>query len=497
MEDITAESYESASGARISQRYYIGTKETLAYTFFKVSKGFTIDGYAERFIFDILHVDFTYLAIVSTIGGIWDVINDTLIGALVDKTRTRWGKFKPYLFTFAIPGTIGACLFWMMPLFFPGRDALDLSKFIVYFALAVARETAGTFSEVAQTGMLATITPNPDDRARLITLSGFLSNFLGDGIPQIIMPILIDAVNLQKIKIKMQSAYIFMGVSTSLIVGFVALFFASVTRERVMQSVERPSVMDGIKSILNNKPVLLMTLSDFLSSFSVGTGMSNYYIDVLGMASIMLIVGVPGVFVTPVSYSFVPWFRRKFSTKLNWMIGSYTGDFLMALVFFFGSIGGKKNGLYKRKGPMIAAIMLQETLFCTVMGLRHVIPTEMYNEALDYCEWKNGYRTEGMTSVARGLAAKLVRVIGAAIRSILMKAFGYEQGAGFLKQTDSTKYFLFAMSTIIPFVTGSLGIIPKLFYDLSGKKRDLMYEELALRRAQTAAKVGTSQIAEE
>ena len=126
----------------------------MAYTFFKVSKGFTIDGYAERFIFDILHVDFTYLAIVSTIGGIWDVINDTLIGALVDKTRTRWGKFKPYLFTFAIPGTIGACLFWMMPLFFPGKDALDLSKFLVYFALAVARETAGTFSEISQTGML-------------------------------------------------------------------------------------------------------------------------------------------------------------------------------------------------------------------------------------------------------------------------------------------------------------------------------------------------------
>ena len=132
---------------------------------------------------------------------------------------------------------------------------------------------------------------------------------------------------------------------------------------------------------------------------------------------------------------------------------------------------------------MIAAIMLQETLFTFVMGLRRVIPIEMYNEAMDYCEWKNGFRTEGMTSVARGLAAKLVQVFGSTLRSVLMKSFGYEQGAGFLKQTERTKYFLFAMSTIIPFVTGSLGIIPKLFYDLAGAKRDRMYADLHERRS--------------
>ena len=232
-----------------------------------------------------------------------------------------------------------------------------------------------------------------------------------------------------------------------------------------------------------------MTLSDFLGSFSIGTGMSNYYIDVLGMASITLIVGIPGVFITPPSFALVPWFRRHFSTKVNWLIGSYTGDFLMALVFFFGSIGGIKNGLYRRKGPMIAAIMLQETLFTVVIGLRRVIPIEMYNESMDYCEWKNGFRTEGMTSVARGLAAKLVGVFGSTLRSVLMKSFGYEQGAGFLKQTDRTKYFLFAMSTIIPFVTGSLGIIPKLFYDLSGAKRDKMYADLLERRSRVSREI--------
>jgi len=217
--------------------------------------------------------------------------------------------------------------------------------------------------------------------------------------------------------------------------------------------------------------------------------MSNYYIDVLGMASIKLIVGIPGGFVSTPSFAWVPWARRHFSTKALWLVGSYTGDFLMVLVFLFGSIGGMKNGLYKRKLPMILAIMTQETLFMFVYGIRRVIPQEMYNEAMDYCEWKNGYRTEGMTSVARGLASKLVSVVGSVLRSVLMKAFGYEQGAGYLNQTDRTKYFLFAMSTVIPFVTGSLGIIPKLFYDLTGKRKERMYEDLLSRRSQVSKEV--------
>jgi len=64
-----------------------------------------------------------------------------------------------------------------------------------------------------------------------------------------------------------------------------------------------------------------------------------------------------------------------------------------------------------------------------------------------------------------------------------MKKIGYIQGRQVGTQTDRTKYYLFAMCTIIPIVTGILGIIPKFFYDLGGKKREMMYAELLARRA--------------
>ncbi|HZJ78356.1 MAG TPA: MFS transporter [Clostridia bacterium] len=464
-------------------RRYVGSRETMAYILFDVSKSFNINLYSERFVFDVLKIDLRLLAVVNFINTIWDVINDTFTGAIVDKTRTRFGKFKPYLIAFAIPGTIGTCIYWMMPVFFSDGDPMNSTKFFIWLLLALVREGADTFRLVAQTGFLSTITPNPIERTSLITKANLLSGFLGEQIPEILMGVLIDLVNHNIIKFTLKSVYVTMGLFTTIVSGVLALSFFIVGKERVPQSINPPSIKEGFKSILQNKPILLITLSEFLSAFSINAGMNNYFIDVLGSASIKNIVGVPGAIVSTISYTYIPWARKRFSTKLLWIVSGSWGDFLMSIVFFLGSIGGiGPNGLYNKRSAMIPIIMAQETLFTMVMGLRRVIPQEIFNEAMDYCEWKTGFRTEGMTSTAKGLATKLVKSISGTIKPILMNKFGYNLKAGFGKQTYRTKYYLFAMCTILPFVTGILGIVPKFFYDLSGKKRDRMYDELFAQR---------------
>ena len=76
-------------------RRYISNKERLGYLLNDVSSTFNIDNYKERFIYDIVKLDFDFLAIFELFAGIWDTLNDTFIGVIVDRTRTRWGKFKP------------------------------------------------------------------------------------------------------------------------------------------------------------------------------------------------------------------------------------------------------------------------------------------------------------------------------------------------------------------------------------------------------------------
>lgn len=250
-----------------------------------------------------------------------------------------------------------------------------------------------------------------------------------------------------------------------------------------------------------------MTLSQILSSFSIGGSRSDYMIDVLNFASMSYITGIPGALLGPLPFLIVPWSRRHFQTKTLYLISGYVGQVLMLPVFLIGSIGGKKNGLYKDKMVMAVALTIYETIIAVFYGIRKVIPTEMYNESMDYCEWKNGYRTEAMTSVAKGLASKLAGIYTNLLQLQLKRWMKYDQTAYIrgMNQSDSTKYWLFATYAIFPLLTGFPGIIPMLFYDLSGKKREKMYAELLERRAsisknasegdaQTMARVATEQM---
>ena len=241
-------------------RRYVGSKETLGYILFDVAGGFNISDYGERYIYDVLKIDLSLLAIVNGINSVWDIVNDTFIGTIVDKTRTRWGKFKPYLMITAVPGTLLGCLGWLMPYMF-NQDPMNMAKFGMYLALAMIGEGLGTFRGISVGGYLAAITPHPVDRTRLIMLTQLLSGFFGEQIPGILMGVFIDLINNKVVKWSMRGTYVKMGLFTTLVSGTTALFFLFISRERVVQSVKTPSIMQTLKSVSNNKPLMIAIIS--------------------------------------------------------------------------------------------------------------------------------------------------------------------------------------------------------------------------------------------
>ncbi|MBQ8210732.1 MAG: MFS transporter [Clostridia bacterium] len=474
-------------------RRYVGRKETVGFVLWDAAQSFNIDKYTDRFITNIVQVDLSLQMIEQAINGVWDIVNDIFMGAIVDRTRTRWGKFKPYLLLLAIPGLIGTCLYWLMPLIFEGRTSMDLTKFIFYFLLAFIREGIGTFQTISRNGMMATITPHPVDRTRLITLANFASGTFGEKLPEQITTVILDLIDNSVFKTKKSTLYLTtfvgMGVFTTFISSGMSMWYFMNSRERVMQSVEKPDIMQGVKSIINNKPILLLTLSDFLGGFSIGGSKSDYYIDVLHLASMTMITGIAAAPVSPISYAYVPFLRRHFSSRFLYISSNYISTFLNIAVFGVGIIGmnwkTKKGGIYQSTIGMLIVMSIYELIWTLFYGTKSVIGTEMYNESMDYCEWKNGYRTEAMTSVAKGIASKVSSKVSSLVRTWLKNLIKYDQTAYISgkEQTDSVKFYLFAMFTIIPAITGSLGIIPMLFYDLDGKKKEIMYAELLERRA--------------
>lgn len=468
---------EQASRTFKNNRRYVGSKETIAYVVYDIAQSFNINKYGDIFVTDIIQIGLAFQTIVTFVIGIWDVINDIFLAALVDRTRTRFGKFRPYLVLTSIPGFLMGIVYWLLPVIFAGTGPYEPTKLVFYIVFQFISNLNGSLNGIARTGLLSTITPNVIERTRLITQANLFSGFI-EKAPEILMGLLIDLVNHGKLRIPMRALYVSGGIFTGAVTSAMSLYFFIVAKERVLQRVEKPSIWQGVKSILNNKPLLLLTLEEFLSALGINSGTNYYYINVLGLASMTTIVGIPGAFVSPSSYAYVTKAREKLSTRALWIIGSHTDNLMLLLVYFVGSI----NKNYKKLSVMIPAFMIRETISMTVYGIRKVIPEELRNETIDYGEWKNGYRTEGITGVAKNLATKLVGTLGGSLKAFIMQNIGYKEGAGYGNQSERTEYLLFMMCTLVPTLTGIFGLIPKFFYDLTGEKKERMYRELQERR---------------
>jgi len=472
-------------------RRFVSKKETVAYVLNDAAASLNINDFKERYIYDVVKIDFNYLAFHNGLATVWDTINDTFIGVIVEKTRTRWGKFKPYLMLGQFPLTVLGMWYWLIPFIFPNTPGNYLPKLIFYTAMSIITETANTFTAVAHTGFLSTITPSPIERSRLIALANVVTHIFED-VPKQVFGIIYDLVINKVLKIRLSKLFATFGIASAIVTACMAFYFFFVSRERVIQTVRKPTVKHSMKSIINNKPMMISLLSQFFSGFSIGTSRTNFYIDVIGSITWKTIVGIPAFPVKFISYSFVNPLRKRFSTKALWIFEDFWTDMLWLTVFAIGSI----NGNFKKKAIILPLMGLEEIFEMCVYGLRRVIPAEIQNESLDYCEWINGYRTEAMTGVSMSIISKLQSAVMSFITNIVMGKIGYVQGLEIGTQTDLTKWWIFALGTGVPIISSALGIVPKFFYPLDAKTREKMYKELQERRS-LKAQVMTNASAED
>jgi len=300
----------------------------------------------------------------------------------------------------------------------------------------------------------------------------------------VLLSIIYDAMNNGMIKIANKKVfYGAIGVFAALISTSMAMYFFILSKERVTQSEKKPSVREGIHTILHNRPVFLLMLNDLLGAFTLATSYENYYIDVLGYNTFGTLTELPSIVSCNISYTYIKWMRKKFSTRVLWILSSNYDNLQKILIFLFGCIGGKgKNGWYRNWKKMFYIIAPMEFIRKSFWGVRQVVPQEITYEAIDYCEWKNGYRSEGVIVITKGLMSKIVRNTTSGLQAAILNAVGYSLKEGFGQQSDSTKFGLFMAAFLLPGVTGAFSIIPKLMYKLDAKEKDIMYDDLMQRR---------------
>ena len=460
---------------------YVGVKETVIYG---IANGGQVIGYnmvrnqLTFFLVTVFGVPAQAVATMILVMGIWDAFNDPIMGTVVDRTRTRYGKLRPYLLFVPIPLGIATVVFFGGAKFLEGVESVGLK--IAYMCITYfIWEFLYTIGDIPFWGLSAAISPNPADRSRAITSARFISSVVG-GLPGIVVPVCIDLCR-NGMGLAMADVFLVLGIIAGTVgMGLFSLagFF---TKERIIQNSDEPKVSDCFRYLFKNKPLLMIVSSSVLGTVEgiADTFSQYFYIFSLGTASLSLLAGIPGTVMGFFTYLIMPKIEKIDSKKLIVRITVFKA--IYTLVIF---LAGCK--FYTNPAVIVPLLALQGVFNSIISSIRMVIPTKMMGDTIDYMEWKTGERNEGMTFSLLTFISKLTGSLSTAFATAIIPIVGLSQvGADLVlvEGATNTRLWLWGLVTFIPALLNLVSLVPYIFYDIDGEKLANIRKELETRRA--------------
>lgn len=472
------------------EKRYVGVKETLIYG---VANGGQCIGYnmvraqLTFFLVTVFGVPAEAVATMILIMGFWDAFNDPIMGTIVDKTRTRFGKLRPYLIFTPIPLGVVTVLFFGGPVFLED-GASTLSKIIYMSVTYFIWEFFYTIGDIPFWGLSAAISPNPLDRSRVIKSARFISGIIG-GIPGIIITIAVDLSRNGVIPLSLSQVFFILGIFAGTVGMLLFSLSGLCTKERVLQSNDDPKILDCFRYLFKNKPLFLITLSSLIATVEgIGGAFNTYFYTLsLGINSLSLLAGIPGTLVGWATYPLMTKLEKRWSSKQIVVRVTFFHAFVTVIVFLLGC------RYYTQKSVIVPLLMLQGISGSINSSIKAVIPTKMISETVDYMEWKTGKRNEGMSFSILTFMGKLTASLSTAIATAIIPLIGlHEVGEEMVLAEGgavNTRLWMWALITCIPTVLGLFALIPYKFYDLEGEKLENIQREVKQRREALSEKL--------
>ena len=434
---------------------------------------------------------------------IFDAFNDPIMGSIVDKTRTKWGKCRPYLKWMAFPIAI-----MTIACFLPVFKEKAPSTFIIIGIIYVLWSVAYTVADVPYWGLSTCMTNDTVVRGNLLTVTRLLCT-LGAGIVTVFVPIItgnltakfkytdadiaqimadkgVDAEAAKNfigtVIVGQESAnaqmlkWIYFIAAVVLVVAAVPMFFYGFkhTKERFTADDNPPSFGHNLKLLFKNDQLLLIVISGILGgarmvySYTGGLYFAKYVLQNEGMYSLITLLVVPGGLVASV---LVPWMSKKFTKKWAYVAVHLFGGVVMAIMYFVGYDAPWKL--------VIAAIGL--VLLGIPQGVNNIITYAMIGDTVDYLEWKTGERGEGICFAMQTLINKIGMAVGAFIGVISFSAAGIDAETGFISAEGAQR--LWNMLVLSGVISMFACAVPVMFYKITEKRQAEMVAEIAARKA--------------
>lgn len=449
--------------------------------------------------------------LIILIGRIFDALNDPMMGMIVDRTKSKWGKMRPYLLFSPIPIAICTVLLFTAP-FEHGSSAAFVWALVTYILWGVAF----TIQDVPFWGLSSVITPLESERTSFISTARLGSTF-GGILPALLVPVLYQS-NLGYNKGFFTSALIFalLGCGLSIMIFFVS-------KERVPKMDHTPSFKETFKVLAKDKLLIIVIFASVLGSTMVTANqcadyIGNYLIiqnhtdfaqifDAAGnllpnvdakaaydfwipRGTIVTTLTVAiGVGMVPAMAVF-PILRKKFSLKQIYIGSAVFGLVVHALCYV----------IFAQDITNINVYILWVFLFLMgiPLGIYNVITYALIADSVDYLEWKTGKRHEGVcfsfqTFLSKVNAAVATFVFGQILGKSDFKAVDkslvdVEGRQIFFQQSVETQKMLLLLVTIVPAIGFLLTVIPMFFNDFTGKTKENAQKEIEERRTRQMEK---------
>lgn len=415
----------------------------------------------------------TAVALLMLLTRVYDALNDPIMGSIVDKTRTKWGKCRPYLKWMAIPIAISTVICFLP--FLPERSKVS---FIVVTVFYVIWSMVYTVADVPYWGLSTCLTNDTIVRGNILTVARLIC-ILGAGIVTVFVPVITNAVNTKTGNDPAALRLTYFICAVVCVVAAVPMFFHGFknTKERFTADDNPPSFGHNIKLLFKNDQLILIVLSGVFGgarmvyTYTGGLYFAKYVLQNEGLFGLITMLVVPGGLVASL---LVPWMTKKFTKKWAYIGVHLFGGVVMTAMYFIG---------YDAKWKlMVAGIGL--VLLGIPQGVNNIITYAMIGDTVDYLEWKTGERGEGICFAMQTLINKIGMAVGAFVGVMSYSWAGIDPSkpieiAFATPEGPSIMWSVLILSGAISMFGAA---IPMFFYKVTEKRQAEMIAEIAARK---------------
>lgn len=452
---------------RFSERLGYGLGDTASNFFFQTFNIFLLYYYT-----DVFGISAAAVGTMFFVSKLWDAINDPMMGAIADRTQTRWGKFRPYLLWMAIPyGAMGL-------LMFSGPDLSQSGKLIYAWVTYMLMMMLYTAINVPYSALMGVMTPDSNERTVLSSFR-FVGAF-GGGL--LISMLVRPMVQFFGVDDEATGFRITMGIFAVVSVVLFWITFAT-TKERVESPPdEHASLKQDLKFLLSNRPWIVLCFAGILTLTGVALRSAvtihyfKYYVGDDG-SSFIGFFDQTSFFLTMNSLALIAgvcctqFLNRRFEKKT-----------LMIVLSLLSAASGVV--LYFVPPDQYWTMLFVACAGGFVSGPTAPLVWAMYGDVADYGEWRDKRRTTGLIFSASMFAQKFGLTIGAGLSGWLLAGFGYVANE---VQSETSMTGIRLLFTLFPAVVALLNVVALSFYTLKDSEVDEIGRELVRRKDALAA----------